>query len=141
MKDTERKILIELRRALLHLHKALLEWERGAYEREHGRLSASELLTIIVRDPQFAWLRPITELIVRIDGALESGVDEAPVDVDGLVVQARALAAPDDASGAYAQRYHPAALVDIATLTVPSSTSTSLRSNRTMESSSRSVSA
>ena len=108
MKDTERKILIELRRALLHLHKALLEWERGAYEREHGRLSASELLTIIVRDPQFAWLRPITELIVRIDGALESGVDEAPVDVDGLVVQARALAAPDDASGAYAQRYHTA---------------------------------
>ena len=54
MKDTERKILIELRRALLHLHKALLEWERGAYEREHGRLSASELLTIIVREVEEA---------------------------------------------------------------------------------------
>ena len=108
MKDSERKILIELRRALLHLHKALLDWERGAYEREHGRLSASELLKIIVRDPQFAWLRPITELIVRIDGALESDVDEAPVDVDGLVGQARAIAAPDDTTAAYAQRYHAA---------------------------------
>ncbi len=108
MKDSERKTLIELRRALLHLHKALLDWERGAYEREHGRTSASELLKIIVRDPQFAWLRPITELIVRIDGGLESEAGETPVDVDALVTQARTIAAPDDPDAAYAQRYHTA---------------------------------
>ena len=108
MKDSDHLLLAELRRTLLHLHKTLLDWERAAYERLHGRTSASELLKAIVSDPQFAWLRPVTELIVRIDGALDKDDPETPVDVDALVAQARALVVPDEAGSAYEQRYYAA---------------------------------
>ena len=108
MKQSERQLLHDLRRALLTLHKVLLEWERAGYERAHGPMSAAGLLKVIVSDPQFAWLRPISELIVRIDTALETEAPDTPVDVDGLVAQARAIVAPDDLSAAYAQRYHAA---------------------------------
>jgi hypothetical protein len=117
MKDTDRRTLGELRRALLHLHKTLLEWERAAYERVHGRTSAGGLLKAIVSDPQFAWLRPVTELIVRMDETLETEAPDAPADVDALIAQARTVVSPDDATSAYAQRYlaalqdHPDAVI------------------------------
>ena len=107
MKHSDRQLLQDLRRALLPLHKVLLEWERAAYERAHGPTSAGGLLKVIVSDPQFAWLRPISELIVRIDTALEEP-PETPVEADTLIAQARAIVAPDDPAGAYAQRYHAA---------------------------------
>jgi len=108
MHDSERRLLTDLRRALLHLHKTLLDWERSAYERIHGRTSAGEMLTIIMEDQQFAWLRPISELIVRIDETLDMEAPDVPVGVDALVSRARSVVAPDDAGTAYAQRYHAA---------------------------------
>jgi len=108
MTDTEHQLLTELRRALLHLHKTLLEWERLAYERVHGRTSPGELLKIVVSDPQFAWLRPVSELIVRIDEALEAEAPDRPIDIDAIVGQARTIAAPDESGRPYAQRYHAA---------------------------------
>ena len=107
-------MLTNLRRALLHLHKTLLEWERAAYERIHGRVSGHELLHAILNDPQFAWLRPVSELIVRIDETLENDLpDEAgragwPADVAAIITQARTLVLPDEAGNRYAQRYHTA---------------------------------
>src|SRR3954466_16130054 len=85
MKDTDRQFLIGLRKSLLHLHKTLLEWERAGYERIHGRASPGTLLTALMNDPQFAWLRPLSELIVRIDESLEIDALEGPeVDVEGI---------------------------------------------------------
>ena len=108
MQDSERTLLIDLRKALLHLHKTLLDWERAAYERIHGRTSAGELLTVIMDDPQFAWLRPISVLIVRIDETLDMEAPDVPVDVQALVSRARAVVAPDETGTPYAQRYHAA---------------------------------
>ena len=106
MKDSERRLLTELRRALLPLHKTLLEWERKNYEREHGRkMGAGELLQIIMTAPQFAWLRPISEVIVRIDQALDEEAPDTTVDVDAIIIQARRLVAPDQTEKPYAQRY------------------------------------
>jgi len=106
MKDSERRLLTDLRRALLPLHKTLLEWERKIYEREHGRkMGAGELLQIIMIAPQFAWLRPISEVIVRIDQALDEEAPDTTVDVDAIIIQARRLVAPDQTEKAYAQRY------------------------------------
>lgn len=107
MNDSERKLLGELRRGLLQLHKTLLDWERGTYERMHGRTTAGELLNLVMTDPQFAWLRPVSELIVRIDEALAA---EIPADVDAvpIIAQARTLVVPDEAGTPYAQRYHAA---------------------------------
>ena len=109
MKDTDRQLLIDLRRALLHLHKTLLEWERTAYERLHGRTSPAELLEAIVTDPQFAWLRPVSALIVRIDEGLEIDALEGPeIDIDWIVAQTRTYISPDENGTPYAQRYHAA---------------------------------
>ncbi len=108
MKDEERRLLTDLRRTLLDLHKTLLEWERAAYERTNGRASASELLKVVVEHPQFAWLRPISELIVRIDEALASDAPDTPVDVASLASRARAVVAPDERGTPYAQRYYTA---------------------------------
>jgi len=105
MKPSDRQRLFDLRKALLHLHKTLLDWERAAYERVHGRVPASELLTAIVEDPQFAWLRPISELIVRIDVGVDSEDGDATVDVEALVARAREVVTPGETDSPSAQRY------------------------------------
>ena len=108
MTEAERELLGDLRRVLLHLHKTLLDWERVAYDRRHGRASPAELLAIVMRDPHFAWLHPLSELIVRIDTMLDVEHPEPRAEVDAIIRQARALVVPDEAGNAYAQRYHTA---------------------------------
>ena len=95
MTDSERQLLVDVRRKLLHLHKTLLDWERAAYHCAHGRTSPGQLLKIVMTDPQFAWLRPVSELIVRIDEALDMEAPDAPVDVEGIIAQARLIVAPE----------------------------------------------
>jgi hypothetical protein len=114
MTETDRQFLFDLRKSLLHLHKTLLDWERAAYERVHGRVSSTELLKATMEDPQFAWLRPISELIVRIDESVDTAPQNGPVDVEAIVVRARAATAADETGTAHAQRYHTA-LRDIPT--------------------------
>jgi hypothetical protein len=105
---SERQLLVGLRRALLHLHKTLLDWERVAYDRAQGRRTPpAELLNVVMSDPQFAWLRPLSELIVRIDGALDMDAPDVAIDVDVIIGHARQLVAPEGDS-AYARRYHTA---------------------------------
>jgi hypothetical protein len=108
MRESQRRLLTDLRHALIPLHRTLLEWERAAYERVHGRTGAAEILKVIVADPQFAWLRPVSELIARIDAALQSDAPDVRVDVDAIVDQARTLVAPDEEGTPYARRYHAA---------------------------------
>ena len=108
MTDTERELLVDLRHALLHLHKTLLDWERKAYDRAHGRASPAEVLSIVMRDPQFAWLHPLSELIVRIDTMLDVEHPEPRAELDAILRQARALVTPGDAGTVYAQRYRTA---------------------------------
>jgi hypothetical protein len=93
------KLLNDLRQGLLRLHKTLLDWERAGYERIHGRQSSNDLLNALLNDPQFAWLRPISQLIVRID--------EPPMrnDVDAVVSQVRTLTSPNAEGDIYARRY------------------------------------
>ena len=105
MNPGHRQVLFDLRKALLHLHKTLLDWERAAYERIHGRASAAELLRVIVEDPQFAWLRPISELIVRIDLAVDTEHPDATIDFDTLITRAREVVAPAVSSAPGGERY------------------------------------
>lgn len=103
--ELEAQWLRDVRTALLRLHKTLLEWERRGHERVHGRLSASEALQVLLQDPRFAWLRPLSELIVHIDELLAAVPGQRVPDVDAILVHARALAAPDADGTFYAQRY------------------------------------
>ena len=109
MNYAERGLMMDLRQALLHLHKTLLDWERVSYERIHGRVSSHELLQAILSDPQFAWLRPFSELIVHIDETLEHESPEAPADVPAIVDRTRALVSPEASTrAAHAGRYQEA---------------------------------
>ena len=118
MNDAERQLLMDLRRELLHLHKTLLDWERVAYERQQGqRTPPGELLSVVMRDPHFAWLHPLSELIVRIDTMLDVEHPEPHAEVEAILRQARTLIVPDAGGSVYAQRYdtalqdHPDAVV------------------------------
>lgn len=109
MKDTDRQLLVDLRKALLHLHKTLLDWERAAYEKIHGRTTPGALLNALMNDPQFGWLRPLSELIVRIDESLEIDAMEGPeVDVATIIGLATAAIAADEQGSPAAQRHHRA---------------------------------
>ena len=96
-----------VRHALLELHKALLDRERGRYEQIHGRVTAGKMLQLAFQDPQFAWLRSMSELIVRIDELLDA--DEASEsDAENLVTATRALLDSADLSTNFAREYQAA---------------------------------
>ena len=97
-----------LRQSLLRLHKTLLEWERGQYERIHGRQSNTALLTAFLQDQQFAWLRPMSQLIVRIDELLEEQQPPASDEVAAVVAQLELLTTPSETGNDYARRYYTA---------------------------------
>ncbi len=108
MRPADRQLLFDLRKTLLHLHKTLLDWERAAYERVHGRVTASEMLNVIVEHPQFAWLRPISELIVRIDQTVDSEEPDTAADIEALLARARAVISADETGPPNARRYYAA---------------------------------
>ncbi|MBC8002942.1 MAG: hypothetical protein H7X97_10180 [Opitutaceae bacterium] len=72
-----RQQLLDLRQRLLALHKALIDSERKAYEETFGIIeSQNRFLQLLISDPWFAWLHPVSELVVLIDETLEA--DEPP---------------------------------------------------------------
>jgi hypothetical protein len=107
MNDAERALLVELRRLLLQLHKTLIDWQRAEYELDHGRLQTTELLNVMFNDAEFAWLRSMSGLIVRIDEALEVKPPKPEIETGPLVAGAKDLIAPESGTP-YAQRYHAA---------------------------------
>jgi hypothetical protein len=91
-----RERLTELRQTLLTLHKALLDSERTAYEIVHGPVgSPGAFLQLVINDAWFAWLRPITTLIVQIDETLAAKKPAATErDFEQLIADMRALLSP-----------------------------------------------
>ncbi|HEY6912782.1 MAG TPA: hypothetical protein VI356_25600 [Myxococcales bacterium] len=63
--------LLEAAAALREVHRALVQAVRGAYEREVGPAGGpGQLLRLLTEDPYFAWLHPMSELIVDLDSLL-----------------------------------------------------------------------
>ena len=101
-----RRRLGDLHASLLRLHKLLLDDERSIYESSHERTAPGKLLQLVISDPQFAWLRRISELIVQIDELLESEGDEFAAATE-LMNQIRMLA-PGDSADEFARKYRDA---------------------------------
>lgn len=106
MNDSDRALLRELRTALLHLHKTLLDWQRAEYELDHGTMNPAQLLQIILNDDAFAWLRPMSGLIVAVDEAVAAKPPESPP-AHPFIAQARELASPAAGTN-YGERYQAA---------------------------------
>src|SRR5687768_1783354 len=100
-------LLTNVRERLLRLHKTLLDWERVNYERIHGRQSTTDLLNAFLQDPHFAWLRPMSQLIVRIDEMLEDATPPTASEVQAVMARLTALTSPaqntEGDGGRYAQ--------------------------------------
>ncbi|MEY4327043.1 MAG: hypothetical protein RIS24_3214 [Verrucomicrobiota bacterium] len=71
--------LQKLREALLQLHKTLVDSERVGYEAAMGPIpSPNHFLRLLSGDPWFAWLLPLSRLIVTIDEALDRRIPLSP---------------------------------------------------------------
>ena len=95
-------------RALLRLHKALLDDERVQFERVRGRIESSgEFLQLVLHDEWFAYLRPLSALVVQIDELLDTE-EATKEEADALIAQARAILKPSETGSEFEQRYYAA---------------------------------
>lgn len=84
--------LSNLRDALLYLHKTLVDSERQRYEKTIGAIkSPNHFLQLLTSDPWFAWLHPLSQLIVSMDEALEEKEPLTLAMIDALVGRAGQL--------------------------------------------------
>ncbi len=99
----------QLSRALLRLHKTLLDGERIAYERIHGRIESNgRFLQLLLGDAWFAWLRPLSQAMARLDELAES---KDPMAGDALareIAGLRALLTPSEAGERFGRQYYEA---------------------------------
>ena len=99
----------DVRRALLRLHRTLLEAERASYERGRGTIGGSgEFLQLVLNDPWFAWLRPVSELVVHIDELLEPAREATEREALAALGQAASLVRPPAGGGEFGRRYREA---------------------------------
>lgn len=64
---TNTELLKNARNLLLTLHKSLVDFERSIYEGMNGPTTGAQFLNVLLEDPEFAWLRKFSTLIVDID--------------------------------------------------------------------------
>jgi hypothetical protein len=63
--------LLEAASALREVHRALVQAVRVEYERDVGPAGGpGQMLRLLTEDPYFAWLHPMSELIVDLDSLL-----------------------------------------------------------------------
>lgn len=95
-----------LRDALLELHKTLIDSERVGYEETFGSIaSPNEFLRLLLNDPWFTWLRPLSGFVSAMDEALD-GKEPMTVEQAGqFVVEAKALLTPNEHGEGFARHY------------------------------------
>lgn len=104
-----RRQLAQLRESLLGLHKALVDSERISYERNIGTIpSANHFLRLLTDDPWFAWLHPLSQLIVAMDEALDAKTPPAGDTAAALVKRTRELLVASEAGEGFARHYFDA---------------------------------
>ena len=95
--------------ALLRLHKALLDDERVAYERVHGRISSNgAFLQLALNDAWFAWLRPLSQLIAKLDELGESDDVSSREEIPALLTAVQTLLTPREEGEGFGRQYHDA---------------------------------
>lgn len=95
-----------LRERLLALHKTLVEAERERYQKTVGPItSANHFLQLLTNDPWFAWLHPLSQLIVTMDEATDGKEPLTGPIVDALVSQAQRLLVASEDSHEFGGHY------------------------------------
>ncbi len=101
--------LQKVREALLELHKTLVDSERVGYEVAVGPVSSpNHFLKLLSSDPWFAWLLPLSRLIVTIDEALDRRIPLSPNEAQDLLTQTRRLLVASEEGHGFPRSYFEA---------------------------------
>jgi hypothetical protein len=104
-----KKRLEEVRHALLGLHKTLVDSERVTYEKTVGKIgSPNHFLQLLTNDPWFAWLHPLSQLIVSMDEALDAKEPLTDAAIGTIIKQASTLLTPSEAGEGFSRHYYDA---------------------------------
>ena len=104
-----RRTLTDVRYGLLGLHKALIVAEQLTFERIYGRVdSTGQLLQLVMNDPWFTWLHPLSNMVVRIDELLDSDEELTVEDIAVLLTEVRALIRPSELGDGFERSYYEA---------------------------------
>ena len=105
--------LREARDLLLKLHKNLVDHERAIWEGIYGPATAGQFLNVLLEDPDFAWLRKFSTLIVDIDEmfAQKDGFTSEAVEVH--LLKLRDLIAMKDEDEGFRAKYRAALQQDL----------------------------
>src|SRR4051812_27188143 len=107
--DRARRNLQALRESILALHKTLIDSERTAYEQTFGKLeSQNKFLQLLISDPWFAWLHPLSELVVVMDETLDGEVPATLEHVKRLSEQTRTLLKASEEGHGFERSYYEA---------------------------------
>jgi hypothetical protein len=84
--------LVEVREALDGVHKRLLDATRADWETLRGPIAGpGQFLELLMADPFFAWLRPMSRLMADIDEATDADEPPTPEQVDLFVKRVQEL--------------------------------------------------
>jgi hypothetical protein len=103
----ERGALRALSERLTRLHRLLLDRERLAYEAQHGAVPSRDLFNLLLHDAAFAWLRPLSQMIARIDELVDARGPLPEADARRLLQETHALL-KSDARDAFHDNYRDA---------------------------------
>ena len=103
MSQTE--LLKNSRDLLLKLHKSRLDHERRIYEGINGPRTPGQFLTLLLEDPDFAWLRKFSTLIVEIDEMFDQKDGYSAEAVEAHIVALRSLVAMEDEDEEFKAKY------------------------------------
>ena len=105
-----RQRLTDLREAMLPLHKALLEFDRVGYEATFGKIqSPFQFLKLVMDDPWFTWLTPMTQLITVMDEMLDAKQEPLTVAaVDAVAERVKTLLVATEGGEGFSRHYDEA---------------------------------
>lgn len=107
--DGTRQKLKNLSAAFLRLHKVLLEAEKEKYEAANGAIpNPNVYLSLVLDDPQFAWLRKISSLIALIDEAASVRRPASETEADALINEAKILLNFQDGEAEFNDKFQKA---------------------------------
>ena len=91
------------------MHKALLDAERVSYERVHGRIETNgAFFQLVLGDAWFAWLRPLSQLMVKIDELSEDKEIEDRAEIARTIDSVRTMLTPSEEGNGFGRHYYDA---------------------------------
>jgi hypothetical protein len=101
-----RNQLRALSRALRDVHRSLVEFSRERYELSNGAVHGkTALLDLLLNDEAFAWLRPLSKIIVEIDELAARKTAPSASEVEEIRARAEALTTASRDRNAFGSRY------------------------------------